>query len=146
MSGNGADLGALYQAILAVAAGLRSIQAEVETEAAPRAARDPWVSVPLSRPPRPAVVSVSKGATHADDPSHSGLSVLLLQPGPGRATAHPRRERDKVAKYWLAPVELARSEGFRAHELNRVRALVVEHRILFQEAWDEHFRSQSGED
>jgi hypothetical protein len=52
----------------------------------------------------------------------------------------------KTAKYWLAPVELARSEGFRAHELNRVRALVIEHRILFQEAWDEHFRSQGGPD
>jgi len=53
---------------------------------------------------------------------------------------------DKTAKYWLDPVELARSEGFRAHELNRVRALVIEHRILFQEAWDEHFRSQEGSD
>ncbi len=53
---------------------------------------------------------------------------------------------DKLAKYWLAPVELARSEGFRAHELNRVRALVIEHRIMFQEAWDEHFRSQAGQD
>ena len=52
----------------------------------------------------------------------------------------------KTAKYWLIPVELARSEGFRAHELNRVRALVIEHRTLFQEAWDEHFRSQGGSD
>jgi len=53
---------------------------------------------------------------------------------------------DKLAKYWLAPVELARSEGFRAHELNRVRALVIEHRITFQEAWDEHFRDQDSQD
>ena len=32
MSGNGADLGAIYQAILAVAADLRSFRAEVRTE------------------------------------------------------------------------------------------------------------------
>jgi hypothetical protein len=30
----------------------------------------------------------------------------------------------KSAKYWLDPVELANSEGFRAHELSRVRDLV----------------------
>lgn len=53
---------------------------------------------------------------------------------------------DKLAKYWLVPVELASSERFRAHELNRVRALVVEHRALFQESWDEHFSGQIGED
>jgi len=29
---------------------------------------------------------------------------------------------DKVAKYWLNPVELARSDRFRTHELSRVRA------------------------
>lgn len=26
---------------------------------------------------------------------------------------------DKVAKYWLSPVDLAMSEGFRSHELTR---------------------------
>jgi len=46
---------------------------------------------------------------------------------------------DKVAKYWLNPIELAESEGFRSHELTRVRALVIEHRALFLEKWDEHF-------
>ncbi|MCR4303057.1 MAG: DUF4160 domain-containing protein [Gallionella sp.] len=46
---------------------------------------------------------------------------------------------DKACKYWLDPVELARSEGFRSHELSRVRALVIENRILFLEKWHEHF-------
>lgn len=32
---------------------------------------------------------------------------------------------DKVAKYWLNPVELASSVGFRAHALSKVRALVI---------------------
>ena len=46
---------------------------------------------------------------------------------------------EKVAKYWLAPVELASNHGFRSHELTRVRALVLEHRETFLEAWHEHF-------
>ena len=46
---------------------------------------------------------------------------------------------DKVAKFWLDPVELAGSSGFRSHELSRVRTLVVEHRVRLRRAWDEHF-------
>jgi hypothetical protein len=44
-----------------------------------------------------------------------------------------------LPKYWLDPVSLARSRGFRAHELNRLRALVTEHRVTFMEAWNVHF-------
>ena len=50
----------------------------------------------------------------------------------------------KAAKYWLDPVELASSDGFRAHELNRVRELVAEHRAEFRRKWDEHLSSQAG--
>ena len=50
----------------------------------------------------------------------------------------------RTAKYWLNPVELASSEGFRAHELTRVREMVVEHRTQFQERWDEHFNRYPG--
>ncbi|HXW26697.1 MAG TPA: DUF4160 domain-containing protein [Xanthobacteraceae bacterium] len=46
---------------------------------------------------------------------------------------------DSVAKFWLNPVNLAESHGFRAHELNRLRALVIEHRATFTEAWNVHF-------
>ncbi len=53
---------------------------------------------------------------------------------------------DKLAKYWLDPVELARSEGFRAHELNQVRALVVAHRVEFKRRWDEHFSREASDD
>jgi Domain of unknown function (DUF4160) len=54
----------------------------------------------------------------------------------------PHRENDeKVAKYWLEPVQLASSHAFRSHELTRIRALVVEHRDKFLEAWHEHFGS-----
>jgi hypothetical protein len=46
---------------------------------------------------------------------------------------------DKLAKYWLEPVELASSKRFRAHELTDVRQLVLEHRNEFMKAWHEHF-------
>ena len=46
---------------------------------------------------------------------------------------------DKVAKYWLNPVELASSEGFRSHEMKKLRMLVIEHKVLFLEKWNEHF-------
>jgi hypothetical protein len=46
---------------------------------------------------------------------------------------------EKVTKYWLETVELASSHGFRSHELTQVRALVIEHRDRFLEAWHEYF-------
>ena len=48
-------------------------------------------------------------------------------------------QADRVAKYWINPVSLAMSEGFRSHELNRIRAMVIEHRLTFLEKWHEHF-------
>ena len=51
---------------------------------------------------------------------------------------HVERSED-VAKFWLYPVELAESHGFRSHELNRLRAMVIEHRTTFLEAWNAHF-------
>lgn len=47
---------------------------------------------------------------------------------------------DSVAKFWINPVALAESHGFRSHELNRLRALVIEHRSDFLEAWNAYFR------
>ena len=46
---------------------------------------------------------------------------------------------DNVAKYWLDPVQLASSHGFRSHELKQVRVLVIEHRAMFEEAWHAYF-------
>jgi len=60
--------------------------------------------------------------------------------GEGQEPPHIHVEHaEKVAKYWLQPVELASSEGFRAHELTKLRMLVIEHRNLFLEKWYEHF-------
>ena len=46
---------------------------------------------------------------------------------------------DKVAKFWLHPVNLASSSGFRSHELTKIRVIVIEHRAKFLEKWHEHF-------
>lgn len=48
---------------------------------------------------------------------------------------------DKLAKFWLEPLELASSKRFRAHEITVVRTLVLEHKKMFLEAWHEHFNS-----
>lgn len=58
----------------------------------------------------------------------------------GREPVHVHVESgDSVAKYWLEPVDLAMSVRFRNHELTKIRALVIEHRALFLEKWNEHF-------
>lgn len=46
---------------------------------------------------------------------------------------------ENVAKYWLDPVTLAMNDGFRSHELTRLRMMVIEYRNTFREAWDAHF-------
>ena len=55
----------------------------------------------------------------------------------GREPPHIHIEQgDGVAKFWLLPVELVESHGFRSHELRRLRMLVLTHRATFLEAWD----------
>ena len=46
---------------------------------------------------------------------------------------------DQSAKFWLAPVALARTLGFSAAELRRVQQLVEEHEARLLEAWNEYF-------
>ena len=46
---------------------------------------------------------------------------------------------DKYAKFWLEPVQLARSVGYSAIELNEIRRLVVENTEIFRRRWDEYF-------
>lgn len=58
----------------------------------------------------------------------------------GNEPAHIHIEYgDNVAKFWLKPVNLASSYGFRSHELAKIRVLVVEHNALFLEKWHEFF-------
>lgn len=45
---------------------------------------------------------------------------------------------EKYAKFWLEPVELAESRGFRSDELTIVRRMIEEHGEEFIDAWDRH--------
>ena len=58
----------------------------------------------------------------------------------GGEPAHIHVERDEcVAEFWLDPVRLARSGGFRAKEIAAVAALVNDHKDTFLEAWHAAF-------
>ena len=51
--------------------------------------------------------------------------------------AHVHVDRDdQSAKFWLAPVGLARNLGFRAHELRKIQELLEEHREQLLQAWE----------
>lgn len=46
---------------------------------------------------------------------------------------------DATIKVWLEVVEVAKSRGFRAHEINALLDMVAEHRARLLEAWHEYF-------
>lgn len=53
---------------------------------------------------------------------------------------HVHVERDEAhAKYWLQPLELAKSRNFRSHELNEIARLIERHRLRIERKWHEHF-------
>ena len=51
---------------------------------------------------------------------------------------------DQSAKFWLAPVALARNLGFSAAELRRVQRVIAEHEQRLVEAWNDYFRRATG--
>lgn len=51
---------------------------------------------------------------------------------------HVQRER-LVAKFWLDPVQLEKSGGFKAYELNLIGNLIQENREYLLERWHEFF-------
>ncbi len=53
---------------------------------------------------------------------------------------HMHVERDdNVAKFWLDPVRLQNSGGFRRTEINRIQRLVEENREDLLRSWNEYF-------
>jgi len=46
---------------------------------------------------------------------------------------------DNYAKFWLEPVELARSIGFSAREINEIKKLVLQNVTIFKEKWHGYF-------
>ena len=46
---------------------------------------------------------------------------------------------NSYAKFWLDPVELASSIGYKGKELNIIRRMVLENVDFIKEKWDAHF-------
>ena len=70
----------------------------------------------------------------------SGPYRFFFYAGDGGEPPHVHVERDdSEAKFWLDPVRLERSHGFRRKELNRIEALVEEHQQQLRESWHEFF-------
>lgn len=60
--------------------------------------------------------------------------------GDGGEPPHIHVERDAgEAKFWLDPIRLERSRGFRRNEINRIGELVAAHREQLRESWNEFF-------
>ncbi len=51
---------------------------------------------------------------------------------------HVERD-DNTAKFWLVPVRLQNSGGFRRSEINRIQELVEENEEYLLRSWDEYF-------
>ena len=51
---------------------------------------------------------------------------------------HVERE-DRIAKFWLNPVRLARSGGFVGHEIMFLLRTVTQHQKRLMRNWDEYF-------
>ncbi len=55
---------------------------------------------------------------------------------------HIHVDRDQLsAKFWIAPVGLARNLGFRPRELAELERIVQDHQQRFEEAWRDYFGS-----
>jgi len=52
-------------------------------------------------------------------------------------------QAERYAKFWLRPIQLARSEGFRSSELAEIHTLIEENQALFEENWNDYFTSKS---
>ena len=48
-------------------------------------------------------------------------------------------QADRFAKFWLNPVSLVKSRGFRSNELSEIQKIVEENRDILLEKWNEHF-------
>lgn len=54
------------------------------------------------------------------------------------AHVHVKRDRN-VAKFWLDPVRLQRSGGFRRSEIRDIERTVRQYQILLIEEWNDYF-------
>jgi hypothetical protein len=48
-------------------------------------------------------------------------------------------QAERFAKFWLNPVTLAKSRGFRSSELSEIQKIIEADRNTLLEKWNEHF-------
>jgi hypothetical protein len=48
-------------------------------------------------------------------------------------------QAERFAKFWLNPISLVKSRGFRSNELSEIQKIVEENRDILLEKWNEHF-------
>lgn len=46
---------------------------------------------------------------------------------------------DNHAKFWLEPIDLAKSVGYKEMELSEIRELILKNIKLLKDKWDAHF-------
>ena len=60
----------------------------------------------------------------------------------GNEPPHIHTEQaERFAKFWLSPVVLVKSRGFRSGELSEIQTIVEENRAFLLEKWNEYFSS-----
>jgi hypothetical protein len=65
---------------------------------------------------------------------------LFFYSGDYLEAAHIHVERDNnIAKFWLKPVRLQSSGGFRPHEIRKIQKLIEEYEDQILESWHEYF-------
>ena len=74
--------------------------------------------------------------------SRRGPYRFFFYSSDGEEPRHVHVERDaNVAKFWLEPVGLQGSRGFRRADLARIAGIAEEHRRELVGAWDEYLGS-----
>jgi hypothetical protein len=72
----------------------------------------------------------------------SGPYRFFFYAGDRDEPPHVHVERDdREAKFWLDPIRMERSVGFRAKEINKLEQLVAENQQSLLERWNEFFNS-----
>lgn len=97
---------------------------------------------PVSATARPILLAGNsrRSITRMPTVLRSGPYRFFFYAGDGGEPPHVHVERDDCeAKFWLVPVRLAVSQGFKSKEINRLSSLVFEHQAEFLEGWNEFF-------
>jgi len=70
----------------------------------------------------------------------SGPYRVFFYSSDGDEPAHVHVQRDaSEAKFWLDPLRLERSTGFRPSELQKIRSMIESKRKQLLDAWNEYF-------